>query len=439
MKVDQALKIIGEFGWYQKTRLLLLCTFAIVSAWHALNMVFVGAEPRFECSTSDVNATLYNLSQSDLRKRLIPKGASCYRYVPTPQLLMSSEDEVNVTGLDQEECPAGYVFSREQYESTIISEFELVCSQKHWRSTSKSIFFAGRLVGGMVIGQLSDRFGRKPLFFVGVAVLLVAGGGAAAAPSMAVFLPLYFMQGAAHTGVYLVAYTMSTELVGARYRVLAGTVISIFYSLGYMALAGMAYFIRSWRYLEIAITAPVLLFIIYWWFLPESIRWLLSHNKADEARRVLRQVAEANRKCVDSEVLKELQDDPGLKSSRQYSCLDCVRTWTMARLSLNVWFNWLVNALVYYGLSLNTENLAGSPYLNFMLAGAVEIPAYLLCILLLNRLGRRTPLIAAMYIGGIACIVCGVLPRNFSGMETLIIVLAMVAKFGITASSSSSS
>ncbi|KAL8570505.1 hypothetical protein ACOMHN_008862 [Nucella lapillus] len=434
MHLDDALKILGEFGWYQKTRLLLLCTFAIVSAWHALNMVFVGAEPRFECSTSDVNATLYNLSQSDLRERLIPKGASCYRYAPTPKLLMSSEDEVNVTGLDQEECPAGYVFSTDEYESTITSEFELVCKQRYLRGTSKSIFFAGRLVGAVVFGQLSDRFGRKPMFFVGVAVLLVAGGVAAAAPSMAVFLPLYFLQGAAHTGAFLISFTLSTELVGPRYRVIAGFVIQSFYSVGFMTLAGIAYFIRSWRYLEIAITAPALLFIAYWWFLPESIRWLLSHNKAEEARRVLRQAAEANGKRLDSEVLKELHDDPGMKSSRQYSFLDCVRTWTMARLSLNVWFNWLVNALVYYGLSLNTENLAGSPYLNFMLAGAVEIPAYILCILLLNRVGRRTPLIATMYIGGIACILSGVLPKDTAGMETLTIVLAMVGKFGITAS-----
>ena len=73
-----------------------------------------------------------------------------------------------------------------------------------------------------------------------------------------------------------------------------------------------------------------------------------------------------------------------------------------------------MNALVYYGLSLNTENLAGSPYLNFCLAGAVEIPAYVICILLLNRVGRRTPLIVTMYLGGVACIISGLLPTDTS-------------------------
>ena len=43
-----------------------------------------------------------------------------------------------------------------------------------------------------------------------------------------------------------------------------------------------------------------------------------------------------------------------------------------------------VNALVYYGISLNTSNLGGSPYWNCFIAGAVEIPAYALVILAMN-------------------------------------------------------
>lgn len=56
------------------------------------------------------------------------------------------------------------------------------------------------------------------------------------------------------------------ELVGPKYRVVAGFVIQGFYSLGFMSLAGIAYFIRNWRYLEVAITAPALVFVSYWWY-----------------------------------------------------------------------------------------------------------------------------------------------------------------------------
>ncbi|XP_050394985.2 organic cation transporter protein [Patella vulgata] len=94
-----------------------------------------------------------------------------------------------------------------------------------------------------------------------------------------------------------------------------------------------------------------------------------------------------------------------------------------------------VNALVYYGLSLNTENLAGDPYLNFCISGAVEIPANILCIVFLNRVGRKVPLVLSMCVGGIACILSGTIPINGNtDIETLTIVLAMIGKFFISAS-----
>ena len=123
MHLDDTLRVLGEFGRYQKTRLLLLCGFAVVSAWHALNMVFVGAEPRFECSTVDVNASTYNLNQSTLQELLIPEGESCVRFKPSallPQYL-AANGSVNYTEIEHEACPAGYVFSTDQYVATITS------------------------------------------------------------------------------------------------------------------------------------------------------------------------------------------------------------------------------------------------------------------------------------------------------------------------------
>ena len=67
----------------------------------------------------------------------------------------------------------------------------------------------------------------------------------------------------------------------------------------------------------------------------------------------------------------------------------------------------MVNSLVYYGLSLGTGVIGGDPYINFCIAGGVEIPAKLLCIASLNKLGRRWPLFGTMALSGIGCIVCG--------------------------------
>lgn len=44
-----------------------------------------------------------------------------------------------------------------------------------------------------------------------------------------------------------------------------GTIASLSWSLGIMVLALLAYLIRDWRYLTLAVTAPCLIGIISWW------------------------------------------------------------------------------------------------------------------------------------------------------------------------------
>ena len=55
------------------------------------------------------------------------------------------------------------------------------------------------------------------------------------------------------------------ELVGKNKRVFVGVVAQFFYSIGYFTAAGLAYFIPSWRWLQIAMTVPAILFVPYYW------------------------------------------------------------------------------------------------------------------------------------------------------------------------------
>lgn len=57
----------------------------------------------------------------------------------------------------------------------------------------------------------------------------------------------------------------------------------------------------------------------------------------------------------------------------------------------------------YYGLSLNSGTLGGNIYVNFVLGGAVEFPAYTFCFLC-NKLGRKWPHVFGMLVGGLACL-----------------------------------
>lgn len=63
-------------------------------------------------------------------------------------------------------------------------------------------------------------------------------------------------------------------------------------------------------------------------------------------------------------------------------------------------------SLIYYGLSLNTGRLPGSVYLNSFLMSAVEVPANLLGIFLLSRIGRKWTTGGATLMAGFSTIIC---------------------------------
>lgn len=73
------------------------------------------------------------------------------------------------------------------------------------------------------------------------------------------------------------------------------------------------------------------------------------------------------------------------------------------------------NSLVYYGLSLNTGELFGNPFLILFIAGVVDVPSYIITGILMNRWGRRSLISSLMVLGGIACIAAVYIPSGESG------------------------
>ena len=60
--------------------------------------------------------------------------------------------------------------------------------------------------------------------------------------------------------------------------------------------------------------------------------------------------------------------------------------------------------MVYYGLGLTVGNLDGDIYVNFAINATMEVAAYVLCLLLLDRMGRKPLHAATMILGGVACL-----------------------------------
>ena len=65
----------------------------------------------------------------------------------------------------------------------------------------------------------------------------------------------------------------------------------------------------------------------------------------------------------------------------------------------------MVAGLTFFGLTLNTGGSGTSDYISFLLSGLIEIPAYVLCLIFLDKIGRRFMTVGFFLIGASACLV----------------------------------
>jgi MFS family permease len=159
-----------------------------------------------------------------------------------------------------------------------------------------SAYLAGAVGGAIFFGWLTDRLGRKKLFFITLAVYLVATAATAFSWNVWSFALFRFLTGAGIGGEYAAINSTIQELVPARVRGWTDLVINGSFWVG--AAAGAAGSIvlldpallpvdMGWRaaFLIGALLSLVILFMRMW--LPESPRWLITHGRAAEAEAVV--------------------------------------------------------------------------------------------------------------------------------------------------------
>ena len=98
--------------------------------------------------------------------------------------------------------------------------------------------------------------------------------------------------------------------MGPKYRVITSATSSSMFAVGQIILGGVAWIVQPWRYMIMALHIPCFLIISYYWILTESVRWLLSKKKYDQAKDVLETVARVNKTHISEKSLEALMNPP---------------------------------------------------------------------------------------------------------------------------------
>jgi MFS family permease len=161
---------------------------------------------------------------------------------------------------------------------------------------ANSAYLAGAVLGALGFGWLTDRIGRKKLFFITLAVYLTATAATALSWSIASYGLFRFLTGAGIGGEYTAINSTIQELVPARYRGWTDLVINGSFWIG-AALGAISAIVLldpavidpdiGWRlaYLTGACLGLVV-FVMRMW-IPESPRWLMIHGRPEEADAIV--------------------------------------------------------------------------------------------------------------------------------------------------------
>ena len=146
--------------------------------------------------------------------------------------------------------------------------------------------FTGMIIGDLLIGPLTDRFGRKKLFWITVAIIGVGSLISAISINSAMMIASRIITGIGIGADLVVAYAYISELVPSKDRELVTGIVYILLIAGVPSAIALGYFVQSlnpvvgWRYVFLAGSIAALFVFILRLFLPESPRYLLK-NKSD--------------------------------------------------------------------------------------------------------------------------------------------------------------
>ncbi|GJN32794.1 hypothetical protein PR202_gb21324 [Eleusine coracana subsp. coracana] len=246
-----------------------------------------------------------------------------------------------------------------------------------------SVVFAGMLLGALVGGLVSDRYGRRTGFLFTALVSGVPGFLCAFSPNYATLLALRFVVGLGLGGSHVLP-TWFLEFVPAENRGSWIAGFTCFWTCGTILEALLAWAIMpilGWRWLLALSSMPCFALLIFFGLIPESPRYLCSKGKVSEAMVVLERIAKMNNRdlppgIVTSDAKRRLdknhdayvalltpEDNEGITKdtiSKSYHINEFQALWSrgLIRSTLLLWLIYFGAYFVYYGLVTLTSELS---------------------------------------------------------------------------------
>ena len=339
-----------------------------------------------------------------------------------------------VTGL-------GWLF--DSMDTGLIS-FVLPVLAKEWGLTPEqvgwigSIGLIGMALGAVLAGTVADRLGRKKVFAATVILYSVSTGLCAVAWSYESLLFFRFLVGFGLGGELPVAATLMSEYAPSHLRGRFIVLLESFWGIGWLVAACISYLLIpkfGWQIAFWIGAAPALYVFLIRMHMPESIRYLISKNKIDEAKEIILDLEK--KLLVKSEPFAEKLSPAELGSEKtaqpKFSSLWSPQFRTR---TIMLWLAWFGIVYSYYGIFMwlpsivFAQGFAVVKTFEYVLVMTLaQLPGYYAAAWLVDIIGRKYTLSLFLLLSG----VCSYFFGNAADPNSLLMWGAAMSFFNLGA------
>jgi putative MFS transporter len=271
--------------------------------------------------------------------------------------------------------------------------------------------YLGQLVGALVFGWLGERVGRIKAASFACGIMAVGDLACALSGNFWQLFTWRVLQGVGVGGEMPVAATYINELSRAQHRGRFFLAYELIFPLGFLAagiLGAQLVPIYGWQALFVLGTVPGLIITFLLLTLPESPRWLINKGRLKEAEAIIKQVEASTEKRTPVAVTpitatkksnwKELFSPVYLKRTLIVWVI-WATTYGVTN-GMNTWMPTIYTSI--YGLPLQDALNRG------FLTNAMQVLVLILCIFIIDTVGRRAWMTACFILGGALLLPLGI-------------------------------
>ena len=249
-----------------------------------------------------------------------------------------------------------YRYVDDWINSTLVTNYDLVCERSDVIQNSKSVQMLGFFIAAIIQGIVCDKLGRRKaiVLFCTLSSVFFVLNGLAQSVSYVAFLTMQVLVITCANASGLAQFVYGMEMLGPRYRSFFGVLAQVYFSLGFMLLTPVALLVTtSPQIMYFGAILPLSVFAI----LPvmhESFRWQLSRGMQQEGMASLRHfLAACGGKLDDIRFDAEALIQPSIATSK---ITDIFKSGRLMRYSIQLAYIWFVTTITYYATAISESS-----------------------------------------------------------------------------------